>query len=556
MKTNLVTVFALSFSLVLFLNCNPESAPNEQVPTSSATWDSVQFWNLSTDVTTVAELVNFNGQNNNGLRIDYQFGNSGWFNLELTQQKPVNTDSSIVFYLKSTSSNYIELKFTDSDGSVFGAKKIMTDYIAYEKQFVVYFTDAKYWWGGNNSFDGFKSFSIAVSGSGSGTVWFDEIGNGTTQLESSMEPEYSTLDPDSTLAGIGFAQRRDEAMTAEDPLVLEYLKTIQDISSARMDLLPSMEDDQAQTFNNALVAIAFIAKNEKERAERILNFYADATDTNNTEQYLQNFYYNGEARGFFQHVSLATRYDEGESSDRWMGDMAWLLIACKNYELKYGQGKYTHLIEIIRDLLISFYVDSGEGGYVQHGWRNGDKKLHESGGHHEGNIDCYVALNLCGETAYADKIRIWLDNELKDLKNLPLDLYTWRVLAYGHAYASLLNIPEYDFRYRKILEIKGKKVMGFYHGPDITIDNFWNDGTGHMACAYVTLGEKQRGYFYANQLDYLIIERNIDGVVGHAIPYVVYKTTGYEWVNTQKGFVSSTAWYILAKNEYNPFLTQ
>ena len=109
MKTNLVTVFALSFSLVLFLNCNPESAPNEQVPTSSATWDSVQFWNLSTDVTTVAELVNFNGQNNNGLRIDYQFGNSGWFNLELTQQKPVNTDSSIVFYLKSTSSNYIEL---------------------------------------------------------------------------------------------------------------------------------------------------------------------------------------------------------------------------------------------------------------------------------------------------------------------------------------------------------------------------------------------------------------------------------------------------------------
>lgn len=359
---------------------------------------------------------------------------------------------------------------------------------------------------------------------------------------------------DSTLKGIGFEQRRDLRMKKEDPLVLEYLKTIQDVSSPERRLLPSMEKDEAHTFNNSLVAMAFILKNERERAERILDFYSNATIVDNTDLQLQNFYYQGEARGFYQHVSLSTYRDEANTSDRWIGDMAWLLIAYKFYEKKYQSNRYDRIINLIKDLLISYYKEEGDVGYIQHGWRNGDTKLHEDRGHHEGNIDCYVALKLCGENYYADKIKKWLDKELKNNKNLPLDLYSWRVLAFGKGYKWLLNIPEYDFRYRKILKIDGKKVVGFYHGPDINVNNIWVDGTAHIACAYLSVGEKERGYFYANQLDKLLIERIINGKKTHALPYTVNKTGGYAWVDTTKGFISCAAWYIFAKNEFNPLL--
>lgn len=362
-------------------------------------------------------------------------------------------------------------------------------------------------------------------------------------------------DPDSALKGIGFNQRRDSFMHPEDTLVLKYLEVIQDVSSPGQDLLPSQEDDQAQTFNNSLVAIAFITKNKRSRAERILDYYANATDKKNTDITLQNFYYKGEARGFYQWVSLKTRHAPAGTVDRWIGDMAWLLIACKNYEHKYDSHRYNNLVKIIRDLLISFYKNADYGGYIQSGWRHGDSYLHESSGHHEGNIDCYVALKLCGENYYAQQIKIWLEHQLHDKINLPLDLYTWRVLAFGSKYAGLLNIPEYNFGYRKIISINGIMTMGFYSGYDYNTNNFWNDGTGHISCAFQAFGDKKRGYFYANQLDHLIIERVIHGHVTHSIPYVLNKSKGYEWVDTTKGFISCAAWYILAKNGVNPFMS-
>ena len=379
-----------------------------------------------------------------------------------------------------------------------------------------------------------------------------EIVNGKAGLTPTF---HSSYDPDSTLAGIGFAQRRDSTLLKEDPLVLEYLKVMQDISSVDQNILPSQEDDEAQTFNNSLVAIAFILKNEKERAERILDFYAHATNKENTDIQLQNFYYKGEARGFYQWVSLKTKRAPANRVDRWIGDMAWLLIACKNYERRYNSDRYDNLVKIIKDLLLSFYQEAEHGGYIQHGWRRGDDHLHELSGHPEGNIDCYVALKLCGEDFYAQKIKIWLEHELARSPGLPLDLYTWRVLAFGRKYSRLLDIPEFDFRYRKIIEVKGGKVMGFYHGPDLSVNNFWNDGTGHIACAYEAFGDKQRGYFYANQLDHLIVDRNINNINTHAIPYTLNKTGGYEWVDQNKGFVSCIAWYIFAKNGFNPYLS-
>jgi hypothetical protein len=116
----------------------------------------------------------------------------------------------------------------------------------------------------------------------------------------------------------------------------------------------------------------------------------------------------------------------------------------------------------------------------------------------------------------------------------------------------LLDIPDYDLRYRKILTVNGKQAMGFYNCPDININNVWLDGTGHIACAYIAYGDKTRGYFYADQLDAFLIDRVINGVKTHALPYTANKTGGYDWVRSDRGFISVCAWYIMAKNKFNP----
>jgi len=526
----------------------------------SENWDDTSHWAISlfNDINCTIELKPFLGINNDGLEIEYNLikyklkPGFGWVNINKNFGNNFTAKTPITFLIKSASTDNLELKFMDSDGSVFGKKIALENKYSDWTRIVIYLNNTDYWWGGNNVPDDISGFAFAISGRDSGKVWIDEIGIGKEGLEPSFSLAGPVLDPDSTLKGIGFKQRRDLKMKNEDPLVLEYLKAIQDVSSSDRKLLPSMEGDEAHTFNNSLVAMAFILKNERERAERILDFYSNATIVDNSDLQLQNFYYQGEARGFYQHVSLSTYRDEPNVSDRWIGDMAWLLMAYKFYEKKYQTNRYDRIIGLIKDLLISYYREDGDVGYIQHGWRNGDTKLHEDQGHHEGNIDCYVALKLCGADYYADKIKGWLDKELKNNKNLPLDLYSWRVLAFGKGYEGLLNIPEYDFRYRKILETDGEKVMGFYHGPDMEINNIWVDGTGHIACAFLSYGEKERGYFYANQLDNLVIERTINNKVTHALPYTINRTGGYEWVDTTKGFISCAAWYIFAKNEFNP----
>lgn len=521
--------------------------------------DNYLAWSFSKQSGTTGTITNFSGLNGNGLKVNYTFPSSGgWVNLEISVGAAFTRSNPMVFFIYTTPSTAnLEIKFIDKDGSVFDVRPSLSKYANGWHQVTAYLDNTAYAWGGNPTFDIPAKFSLAISAPAacSGTVYFDQTGIGKAGLPSSF---MSTIDPNSQLPGIGFAQRRDTAMTGEDPLVLKYLEQMQDQGSPATLLLPTYYGGvQAQTFNNCLAALAFIVKDQKERAERILDFYLNATDSSNTNQFRQNFFYNHQARGFFQECDIHTLQAMG-AKNRWIGDMAWLLITCKNYQLKYNSQKYDYLVGLIRDLFISFYKDATIGGYIQHGWENGDANLHESTGHHEGNIDCYVALKLCGEDMLAHKIKLWLDDQLNGRTNLPLDLYTWRTMAFGalgEPYSSLLNIAEYDFRYRKIIPVEGKEVMGMYSNPDITIQNFWNDGTGHIGCAYYAFGDKQRGTFYSNQLDPLIVVQQIGTQTTHGIPYTL-NTQGYQGVDPLVPVLSPSAWYILAKNKVNPFLSQ
>lgn len=526
---------------------------------SNGNIDNYKSWSFSRQTGTTGTLNTFAGLHNDGLKIDYNFpASGGWVNLEIPVGSTFTKNNPLVFFVYSASSaGKLEIKFIDSDGSVFMIKPALSNYSGKWVHVTAYLDNASYAWGGNSSFETPSKFSIAISSENTsrGTVYIDEIGVGKLGLASSFLP---TTDPNSELAGIGFAQRRDTTITPEDPLVLAYLENLQDQSTTSGKLVPTYwGGNQAQTFNNCLVALAFITKNEKSRAERLLDFYLNQTDSANSTLLKQNFFYLGEARGFFQECDIQTLQAMG-AKNRWIGDMAWLLITCKNYQKKYNSNRYEYLIQIIKDLFLSFYKPTDTGGYIQHGWEYGDTQLHENYGHHEGNIDCYVAMKLCGEDFPAHQIKTWLDSQLDGNTSLPLDLYTWRTLAFGalgNSYVSLLNIPEYDFRYRKIINVNGTNVMGMYSNPDITINNFWNDGTGHISCGFQAFGDQQRGYFYANQMDALIIPQTIGNHLVHGIPYTL-NTQGYPGVDPNVAVVSSSAWYILAKNGVNPFLSE
>ncbi|TLX76997.1 hypothetical protein E9993_04745 [Labilibacter sediminis] len=485
----------------------------------------------------------------------------GWVSLitDFTDEIKFNKNP-LVFNLKANSNDYIEFKFIDINGSIFGKKLLLKDEFKDWTKIVIYPNNIEYWWGGEDDvLDNLKSFEIAISGTGAGNIWIDKIHFDATMPKTFLPKAGPVIDSLSQHAGFGFFLRRDSVLIPENPKVLEYLKVIQDTSSPEQQLLPSMENNEVSTFNNALVAMAFIVKEEYERAERILDYYSLATKKNNKIQNLQNFFYKKEARGFYQFTNIYEEkgilpYYNRDNSSRWMGDNAWLLIAFLHHKKATQSQKYDKMIGLLQDLLIDWYIDEGEqGGYVGHGWRNGDQKLHEGFGHPEGNIDAYAVMKLLDKKEYADKISVWLDKQINGV-NLPLDLYTWRVLAYGKEYAHLLNIPEYDFRFRKIVKVNNQKAMGFYHGPDINMNNIWLDGTGHIACAYITCGDKYRGYFYANQLDKFLINQTIEGVETCSLPYTFNKEGGYEWVEPDRGFVSVAAWYIFAKNEFNPML--
>ncbi len=518
----------------------------------SESWDDVSLWESIPKQGCTIEVLPYSGCNEDGIEIYYSLlPDTGWVIMRKDSISGYSEDNPIVLLIKAKAYSDMELKFVDEDGTVFGKRYSIEDRYDDWTSIVIYLDDTKYWWGGDSTFHNLESFEIAFSAGDSGHVWIDEIGIGKQGLLTGL-----FLDPYRILEGIGFKQRRHEYMIQEDSLVIEYLKAMQDASPNDSTVGSYYGDDSFHTFDNSLVAIAFILKKEMTRAKRILDFYANAIDTNNTEIRKQNFYYRPTLsdtvmmRGFYQRT-LFENYFAKDSCDRWIGDMAWLYLAFKLYDNESDSDMYLNIRSLIVDLFLRFYKDEGDCGYIMTGWQKLDSEF-DSTGHYEGNIDCYAVLKDYEEEEKAQEIKKWLDKELDGKNDLPLDLYSWRVLAYGKGYESILNIPEYDFRYRKIMEINSDSLMGFFTGPNIEVDNIWVEGTAHMACAFLVYGDTQRGYFYANQLDLLLIENIIDGKLTHTLPYVVNRTGGFSGVDTAKGSVSAAAWYIIAKNELNP----
>jgi hypothetical protein len=117
----------------------------------------------------------------------------------------------------------------------------------------------------------------------------------------------------------------------------------------------------------------------------------------------------------------------------------------------------------------------------------------------------------------------------------------------GEANSSILSHPDEDMRFQKTLDFQGRKVNGVASDAEGNDSNsIWVDGVGHLSCAFYEARDWGKGNFYANQMDSYLINDTIDGRQYWTLPYRISQD-GYE-----TGAISCAAWYIFAKNHFNP----
>jgi cellulose synthase operon protein B len=324
--------------------------------------------------------------------------------------------------------------------------------------------------------------------------------------------------------------------------VLEWLAEQQDTMTG---LLPSQQDRNASTYNNALAVMAFVHHNQTKRAKHILDYFQSRF--NNTE-----FFVGGEPRGFFQYRD-STNGEPFCSNPRWMGDNAWLAMAIHYYKKATGDSTYDNMAKAIVALVSSLQQPDG---YIASGWERSSNCTGEflnTTGIAEGNLDAYKALSLYGESNKAAAVKLWLDYKDLGWKDTYLDLHSWRVLSLGRSYGFCLLDTK---PFQRTIKYKGKSVTGYLPFIDKIkpiAPNIWSEGTGQMAVAFYRAGYKDRGDFLVKQMRKLVFEpKDYPGTLTVSY-FALAERKWHKWANPSKGHVAGVCWYIFAEDKFDPF---
>lgn len=116
--------------------------------------NSVSGWNNYIDNSTISKLSVAAGRNGSALSIEYNFNDGVW--LSVARQAPMDLSKykGIKFvYRGEGSANTFEVKFEDSQNSVFGYVVEARSNPGGWTEVDVPFTELKYWWGPNSALD-------------------------------------------------------------------------------------------------------------------------------------------------------------------------------------------------------------------------------------------------------------------------------------------------------------------------------------------------------------------------------------------------------------------
>lgn len=337
----------------------------------------------------------------------------------------------------------------------------------------------------------------------------------------------------------------------------EWIKAVQNPSG----LVSTREGKEGFCFvyDQALAVYLFLLFDDIERAEKLLNFFYKKY-----EDQLKRGHFIGFVDMYFSTGAAGATYRAG-------GPNAWLLNAINEYTYKTGKDTYLAFGEAIADWLIE--LQAIDGGMM--------------GGHHpnlhfistEHNADAYAALRnlyfLTKKEIYAEKaeeFKQWLldvayvqaDSRFgngKDDINYALDTSSWTVLSLGKEVEEVLDIAEVVAQNTQYYEFTQTNVEGFdfggpyYDTPFPDKDSVWFEGTAQMVLAYQAVGQTKKAKYFLDQMEQCLTESTYHPKT-YGLPYASNPGTpaygGWQMTNTPL-CLSSTAWYLFAKYDLNPF---
>jgi hypothetical protein len=333
-----------------------------------------------------------------------------------------------------------------------------------------------------------------------------------------------------------------------DVSVLQSINWINSMQAANGLFESSEYSNFVSLYDNALVILMYTANNDFEKAEKTLDYFNSRVASE----------LNTGTGGFYQF-----RNTEGGNAHRtWLGDNAWLLIAINNYHHYAKNQKYKVMAAALTEWIISLQDTDGGlwGGYNEDG-----TQIHKIT---EGIITAYNAIEGYGafhknvleylkESRWDNTKNILIAWPENPTYNYALDLHT---LGYGilETYDAAVLIQAERYLNTQMATIALKSVTGYCFDDDK--DVVWLEGSAQMAVAFSSAKNFTKRDALITEIEKTFINSNLE-TNAKGIPYTTNHGSTYGaailWDHADlTPALSSTVWYLFAKQNFNPFAIQ
>ncbi len=395
----------------------------------------------------------------------------------------------------------------------------------------------------------------------------------------------------------GFGYAIDDADYNGTPAVIYlddiyFTGTMESQQKAPM-LLRSYDTDTLEiknaafSYDNALVAMAFLSEGKTEQAAELLDALAWAIEHDRYQPgRVRNAYAAGDispAPGWGEDAKLPGWYDVEARSwyeDAYqvgsnVGNSSYVALAFMHYiEEAHDAGRsdrYLACAQSLMDWVIADCSDGGDGflaGYD--GWpENGSETVHTYKST-EHNIDAYAAFaqlaQMTGDARYDDAAQSALrfvesmyddeaaffytgtqaDGKTPDTGNVVLDTQVWSALALGDAFAP------YE---QALTQLDGMRTAaGGYRFHACDEDAYWCEGTAFTALMHKLRGEDDLATAAFDALVNAQLESGLfPAATADDLSTGIYLSDGSPWLYGTSPHITPTAWFVMARNGYNPY---
>lgn len=407
----------------------------------------------------------------------------------------------------------------------------------------------------------------------------------------------SGLDLSYVCCGFGFVCSGTQSGNAENVFYLDEIRFTGDIRSAQQApvLLASYDTENqyiknaAFSYDNALVAMAFLSEGMRDEAAQILDafVYAVQNDRQGVAR-IRNAYAAGNIAaipGWESGARLSGWYDFSVSEtgdwfeDRYqvgsnVGNTSYVALALLQYCNAEANETYLNTAKALMDWVIENCSDGTDGftaGFD--GWAEGDPPLtypftYKSIEH---NIDAYAAFGelyrLTGEAKYETAAESALafvkamydenegvfytgtmdDGVTPSRENIVLDAQVWAALALGDAFAP------YEAALSQVAKMR-VRGGGYPFCRSNVNGGWWAEGTAYTALLYRLRREDEVAKYALDELTSVQLDNGLfPAATVDDLSTGFELFTGEPWVYSTDAHIAPTAWFILALNGCNPY---